>query len=82
MNPPVPLHLRNAPTALMRGLGYGRDYVYAHDTEAGVAAMSCLPEALEDRRFYRPGRRGFERELAERLARIAAWRKRHAAGPE
>ncbi|MFO7654965.1 MAG: replication-associated recombination protein A [Candidatus Krumholzibacteriia bacterium] len=75
-NPPVPLHLRNAPTRLMREVGYGDGYVYAHDTPAGIAAMSCLPQELESRRFYRPGRRGFEQELARRLEAIATWRRR------
>jgi len=78
-NPPVPLHLRNAPTRLMREVGYGEGYVYAHDTEAGIAAIDGLPEDLAGRRFYRPGRRGFESELRERLAAIAAWRRRHAS---
>jgi putative ATPase len=49
---PVPLHLRNAPTALMKGLGYGRDYKYAHDYEAGQAEMECLPEKLKGRKYY------------------------------
>jgi putative ATPase len=66
---PVPLHLRNAPTALMRGLGYGRDYDYAHDRPEGVAPMECLPPGLRGRRFYRPSGRGFEAEVAARLER-------------
>jgi putative ATPase len=49
---PVPLHLRNAPTGLMKGLGYGKDYKYAHDYEEGRANMVCLPEKLKDRRYY------------------------------
>jgi putative ATPase len=49
---PVPLHLRNAPTGLMKGLGYGKDYKYAHDYEEGRAEMVCLPEKLKDRRYY------------------------------
>ncbi len=76
--PPVPGHLRNAPTALMREAGYGRGYVYAHDTTAGIAAMSCLPEALAGREFYQPGRRGFEKELGLRLEKIKNWQQRHA----
>ncbi len=78
-NPPVPLHLRNAPTKLMKGLGYGDGYVYAHDTEAGVAAMSCLPTELAGKAFYRPTRRGFEAELTRRLEAIAAWHTKRAA---
>jgi putative ATPase len=70
---PVPLHLRNAPTKLMKSLDYGKDYKYAHNEEAGVAAdMDCLPPAHKDRKFYRPTDRGFEREIRTRLA---AWRK-------
>jgi len=81
-NPPVPLHLRNAPTRLMKGLGYGEGYVYAHDTEAGVAAMSCLPAELAGKVFYRPTRRGFEAELNRRLEAIAAWHAKRAAGKD
>jgi len=50
---PVPLHLRNAPTRLMKGLGYGKDYKYAHDYEEGRADMVCLPEKLKDRKYYK-----------------------------
>ncbi|HZT74897.1 MAG TPA: replication-associated recombination protein A [Terriglobales bacterium] len=67
---PVPLHLRNAPTALMRGLGYGSGYEYAHDLEAKVAAMQCLPDNLRDRRYYRPTREGWEARAAERLREL------------
>lgn len=79
-NPPVPLHLRNAPTRLMEGLGYGDGYQYAHAAAAGIAAMDCLPAALAGRIFYRPTRRGFEAELTRRLDAIAAWQARHAKG--
>jgi putative ATPase len=54
----VPLHLRNAPTALMKGLGYGRGYEYAHDVEGKVADMQCLPDNLKDRVYYRPSNEG------------------------
>ncbi len=81
-NPSVPLHLRNAPTKLMKGLGYGDGYVYAHDTEAGVAAMSCLPGELTGKVYYRPTRRGFEAELTRRLEAIAAWHARRTAGKD
>src|SRR5262249_8517255 len=50
---PVPLHLRNAPTGLMKGLGYGKDYNYAHDYEEGRSDMTCLPEKLKDRKYYK-----------------------------
>jgi putative ATPase len=65
---PVPLWIRNAPTRLMKGLGYGKGYRYAHDEAEGVAAMDCLPESLAGRRYYRPTDRGREAELAARLA--------------
>jgi putative ATPase len=67
---PVPLHLRNAPTSLMKGLGYGRDYQYAHDTEAKVADMQCLPDSLRDRVYYRPTNEGVEKRIRERLEEI------------
>ena len=57
---PVPLHLRNAPTDLMKTLGYGKGYRYAHTEPDGVAPMSCLPPALQGRTYYRPTERGFE----------------------
>ncbi len=67
---PVPLHLRNAPTSLMKGLGYGKDYQYAHDTEAKVADMQCLPDSLRDRMYYRPTNEGVEKRIRERLEEI------------
>jgi putative ATPase len=67
---PVPLHLRNAPTRLMKELDYGKHYRYAHDEPEAVAAMDCLPLALQGRRYYTPTTRGFEKELGRRLA---AW---------
>jgi putative ATPase len=59
---PVPLHLRNAPTPLMKQLDYGKGYKYAHDEPAGIAEMECLPPAHKGRKFYRPSGRGDERE--------------------
>ena len=64
---PVPLHLRNETGAVARELGHGKGYVYAHDTAAGVAAMQCLPDALRRAKFYRPGARGFEQRIADRM---------------
>ncbi len=64
---PPPLAIRNAPTPMMSGLGYGRGYIYAHDEPNGVAALDCLPDALAGRRYYRPGDRGEEVEIAQRL---------------
>ncbi len=64
---PVPLHLRNAATPLMKELGYGRGYRYAHHEEQGVAQMECLPESLVGRQYYRPTLEGFEKEITARL---------------
>jgi len=64
---PVPLHLRNAPTRLMKQLDYGKGYRYAHDEADAIADMSCLPEALEGRKYYQPRERGFEKEIKRRL---------------
>ena len=64
---PVPLQLRNAPTALMRALDYGAGYESAHDAPDAVTAMSCLPPRLDGRNYYRPTNRGFEQEITRRL---------------
>ncbi len=64
---PVPLHLRNAPTKLMKDLDYGRDYKYAHNEADAVADMPCLPSTLEGRKYYQPTDRGFEKEIKRRL---------------
>jgi len=69
-NDPVPLHLRNAPTGLMKGLGYGRGYQYAHDHPGGIVAQQNLPENLAGRSYYAPTDRGFEAELGRRLEQI------------
>ena len=69
---PVPLHLRNAPTKLMKALEYGQGYRYAHDEEAGVADMTCLPPAHEGRAFYEPTERGFELTIRQRLRALRA----------
>jgi putative ATPase len=75
-NEPVPLQLRNAPTRLMKNLGYGDGYEYAHDSEEGVADMACLPESLQRRHYYRPTGRGFEAELDRRMKRVVEVRAR------
>jgi putative ATPase len=69
-NDPVPMHLRNAPTGLMRQMGYGRGYRYAHDYGEGIVGQQNLPENLGSQTYYEPTDRGFERELAARLERI------------
>ena len=73
---PVPLHLRNAPTKLMKDLAYGKDYRYAHHEQDAIADMSCLPPALEDRQYYDPKERGFEKEIKRRLEEWAEIRKK------
>ena len=64
---PVPLHLRNAPTKLMKTLEYGKGYEYAHDEADAITGMDCLPPGLAGRKYYEPADRGFERELKRRL---------------
>src|SRR5580658_2723468 len=82
----VPLHLRNAPTSLMKGLGYGQGYQYAHDLEGKVADMQCLPDNLRDRVYYRPTNEGIEKRIRERMAEIkrqsSAARERAAPPPK
>src|SRR5687767_11535380 len=72
---PVPLHLRNAPTKLMKDLDYGKDYQYAHDQADALTDMSCLPDALAHRRYYEPTERGLEPKLREALERARQRRK-------
>jgi putative ATPase len=66
----VPLHLRNAPTGLMKGLGYGQGYQYAHDVEGKIANMQCLPDNLRDRTYYHPTNEGVEKRIRERMEEI------------
>lgn len=70
---PVPLHIRNAPTKLMKQLDYGKGYKYSHDEPDAVANMECLPDNLKGREFYKPTEYGFEREIVKRLA---FWKKK------
>ncbi|HEX9942877.1 MAG TPA: replication-associated recombination protein A [Thermoanaerobaculia bacterium] len=72
---PVPMAIRNAPTRLMKDVGYGAGYVYAPHTEEGVGGIDCLPESLQGTRFYDPKGEGFEVELRERLERYRAVRE-------
>jgi putative ATPase len=72
----VPKHIRNAPTSLMKELGYGAGYRYAHDSPEGYLPQSYLPDALADATFYEPGPFGFEKEIARRLAWWADLRSR------
>lgn len=71
---PVPLHLRNAPTKLMKELDYGKGYQYAHNTEEKLTKMQCLPDSLAGRRYYRPGEQGREKQIKERLEQILKWK--------
>jgi len=73
---PVPLHLRNAPTRLMKELGYGDGYKYAHDFEEKVTDMECLPENLKGRQWYYPTEEGVEKRIRERLAALKATKQK------
>ena len=75
-SPPVPMHLRNAPTPLMKGLGYGSDYQYPHDAPDGFVADPNLPEAIGEVEIYQPRPSGEEAEIAERLAGLRSRRAR------
>ncbi len=70
-----PEHILNAPTGLMKDLGYGRGYAYDHDDPDGFSGQNCFPDALGRPVFYQPVERGFEREIAKRLA---LWNKLRA----
>jgi putative ATPase len=78
---PVPLHLRNAPTGLMKNLGYGKDYQYAHNFEEKITNMQCLPDNLAGRTWYKPTDQGFEQRLRQRLDEIRKIKSRSAANP-
>ena len=78
---PVPLHLRNAPTSLMKGLGYGRGYQYAHDLDSKVADMECLPENLRGRVYYQPTNEGIEKRIRDRMEEIKRLRVRTSPDP-
>jgi putative ATPase len=80
-NEPPPLHIRNAPTGLMKDLGYGQGYQYAHDLKEKVADMECLPESLRNRQYYYPTDQGMERRIREIVAEIKQRKKRAAPKP-
>jgi len=71
---PVPLHICNAPTSLMKELNYGKGYVYAHDTEEKLSKMQCLPDSLAGRRYYEPTEQGAEQQVKDRLEEIIRWK--------
>jgi len=79
LNEPPPLQIRNAPTNLMKELGYGKDYQYAHDLKEKVADMECLPDALRGRQYYHPTDQGMERRIAEILVEIRQRKKRSSS---
>ena len=74
---PVPLVIRNAPTRLMKELGYGEGYQYAHDTKDKLTDMQCMPDLLKERKYYTPTDQGSEKKVTERMQKIYEWRKKH-----
>ena len=77
LSEPVPLQIRNAVTKLMKDVGYGKGYQYAHNTEDKLTDMQCLPDSLLGREYYRPTREGLEYRFKDRLEQIKAWKKEH-----
>jgi putative ATPase len=77
---PVPMNLRNAPTALMKAWGYGQGYEHAHEFEDAIPGMECLPPSLAGRRYYFPTERGVEKRIAERLEEIRRLKEQRARG--
>ncbi len=73
---PVPLHIRNAPTRMMKDMGYARGYKYAHDYKDAFCAQTCLPEGMEEKRFYLPSDRGYEKMVKQRLEAWIALRSK------
>ena len=71
----VPMQIRNGVTGLMKELGYGKGYEYAHDTEEKLTHMQCMPDSLKDRIYYHPTDQGDERKTAERLEEIRKFRE-------
>lgn len=79
---PVPLVIRNAPTKLMKELGYGDGYIYAHDTKEKMASMQCLPDSLVGKEYFTPGTQGLEAKYKARLEEIKKWKEAHSAKKE
>ena len=82
LDEPVPLYIRNAPTSLMKDLGYGDGYVYAHDTEEKLSTMQCLPDSLKDRKYYNPTEQGVEKRVKLRKEQIEQWKAAKRAEEE
>ena len=76
---PVPLVIRNAPTKLMKELGYGDGYIYAHDTKEKISSMQCLPDSLLGKEYFTPGNQGLEAKYKARLEEIKKWKEAHGA---
>lgn len=74
---PVPMVIRNAPTGLMRDLGYGKDYQYAHDHKDKITSIQCLPDSLVGRKYYTPTEEGSEKRVKDRLNQINEWHRLH-----
>lgn len=74
---PVPMHIRNAPTKLMKESGFGKDYMYAHDYEVPITPMRCLPDLISDRSYYQPKNFGLEKDLKNRLEKIKSYKTGH-----
>ena len=77
LSEPVPAVIRNAPTKLMKELGYGKGYQYAHDTKEKLTNMQCLPDNLLGRTYYTPAGEGAEARIKARLEEIKKWKKEH-----
>ncbi len=73
---PVPLHIRNAPTRLMKELDYGKGYEYSHDYEEKMTAMSCLPDSMQGRQYYEPTDQGREADFKKRYEYIKDWKNK------
>jgi putative ATPase len=78
---PVPLHIRNAPTKLMKESGYGKGYQYAHDYDEGYAGQQCLPDKLTGQKFYEPKGHGYEKNIVERMEWLRS-KSRKSRDPE
>ena len=74
---PVPLVIRNAPTSLMKDIGYGKGYKYAHDYKDKLTTMQCLPDSLKDKTYYHPNEQGVEGRFKQRLEYIQEWKRKH-----
>ena len=75
---PVPMVIRNAPTKLMKELGYGDGYIYAHDTKDKIASLQCLPDSLVGKEYFTPGNQGLEAKYKARLEEIKKWKEAHS----